>query len=89
MIKNIFETLIEKELENMSENNTNQENQEIDALFNVSDAEIQESMLRGEKAKRKAGRPKKKINIQADALVADFLATKSEKTWTALQEFFW
>ena len=32
---------------------------------------------------------KKKINIQADALVADFLATKSAKTWTALQEFFW
>lgn len=84
MVNNNFEKLIETELSQM-----NEENQEIDALFNVSDAEIQESMRLGEKAERKAGRPKKKINIQADALVADFLATKSAKTWTALQEFFW
>ena len=89
MVNNNFEMLIEHEISQMNEVNVNDENQEIDALFNVSDAEIQESMLLGEKAKRKAGRPKKKINIQADALVADFLATKSEKTWTALQEFFW
>ena len=89
MVNINFEKLIETELSQMNEENMNEENQEIDALFNVSDAEIQESMLLGEKAKRKAGRPKKKINIQADALVADFLATKSAKTWTALQEFFW
>ena len=89
MVNNNFEMLIEHEISQMNEVNVNDENQEIDALFNVSDAEIQESMLLGEKAKRKAGRPKKKINIQADALVADFLATKSAKTWTALQEFFW
>ena len=89
MIKNIFEALIEKELENMPENDINGENQEIDALFNVSDEEIQESMKLAEKAEKKAGRPKKKINIQADALVDNFLATKSEKSWTALQEFFW
>lgn len=89
MANNNFEKLIETELSQMNEENMNEENQEIDALFNVSDAEIQESMRLGEKAERKAGRPKKKINIQADALVADFLATKSEKTWTALQEFFW
>lgn len=89
MVNNNFEKLIETELSQMNEENVNEENQEIDALFNVSDAEIQESMRLGEKAERKAGRPKKKINIQADALVADFLATKSEKTWTALQEFFW
>ena len=89
MVNNNFEMLIEHEISQMNEVNVNDENQEIDALFNVSDAEIQESMLLGEKAKRKAGRPKKKINIQADALVADFLATKSTKTWTALQEFFW
>lgn len=73
----------------MPENDINEENQEIDALFNVSDEEIQESMKLAEKAEKKAGRPKKKINIQADALVDDFLATKSEKSWTALQEFFW
>ena len=89
MVNNNFEKLIETELSQMNDGNMNEENQEIDALFNVSDAEIQESMRLGEKAERKAGRPKKKINIQADALVADFLATKSEKTWTALQEFFW
>ena len=89
MVNNNFEKLIETELSQMNERNMNEENQEIDALFNVSDAEIQESMRLGEKAERKAGRPKKKINIQADSLVADFLATKSEKTWTALQEFFW
>ena len=89
MVNNNFEKLIETEFSQMNEENMNVENQEIDALFNVSDAEIQESMRLGEKAERKAGRPKKKINIQADALVADFLATKSEKTWTALQEFFW
>lgn len=89
MVNNNFEMLIDYEISQMNEVNVNEENQEIDALFNVSDAEIQESMLLGEKAKRKAGRPKKKINIQADALVADFLATKSAKTWTALQEFFW
>lgn len=89
MVNNNFEMLIEHEISQMNEENVNEENQEIDALFNVSDAEIQESMRLGEKAERKAGRPKKKINIQADALVADFLATKSEKTWTALQEFFW
>ena len=89
MVNNNFEKLIETELSQMNEENVNEENQEIDALFNVSDAEIQESMRLGEKAERKAGRPKKKINIQAEALVADFLATKSEKTWTALQEFFW
>lgn len=89
MVNNNFEKLIETKLSQMNEENMNEENQEIDALFNVSDAEIQESMRLGEKAERKAGRPKKKINIQADALVADFLATKSEKTWTALQEFFW
>ena len=89
MVNNNFEMLIEHEISQMNEVNMNEENQEIDALFNVSDAEIQESMRLGEKAERKAGRPKKKINIQADALVADFLATKSEKTWTALQEFFW
>lgn len=89
MANNNFEKLIETELSQMNEENVNEENQEIDALFNVSDAEIQESMRLGEKAERKAGRPKKKINIQADALVADFLATKSAKTWTALQEFFW
>lgn len=89
MVNNNFEKLIETEFSQMNEENMNEENQEIDALFNVSDAEIQESMRLGEKAERKAGRPKKKINIQADALVADFLATKSEKTWTALQEFFW
>ena len=89
MVNNNFEKLIETELSQMNEENMNEENQEIDALFNVSDAEIQESMRLGEKAERKAGRPKKKINIQAEALVADFLATKSEKTWTALQEFFW
>ena len=89
MVNNNFEMLIEHEISQMNEENVNEENQEIDALFNVSDAEIQESMRLGEKAERKAGRPKKKINIQADALIADFLATKSEKTWTALQEFFW
>lgn len=89
MVNNNFEKLIEIELSQMNEENMNEENQEIDALFNVSDAEIQESMRLAEKAERKAGRPKKKINIQADALVADFLATKSAKTWTALQEFFW
>lgn len=89
MVNNNFEKLIETELSQMNEENMNEENQEIDALFNVSDAEIQESMRLAEKAERKAGRPKKKINIQADALVADFLATKSAKTWTALQEFFW
>lgn len=89
MANNNFEKLIETELSQMNEENMNEENQEIDALFNVSDAEIQESMRLAEKAERKAGRPKKKINIQADALVADFLATKSAKTWTALQEFFW
>ena len=89
MVNNNFEKLIETELSQMNEGNMNEENQEIDALFNVSDAEIQESMRLGEKAERKAGRPKKKINIQADALVADFLVTKSAKTWTALQEFFW
>lgn len=89
MVNNNFEMLIEHEISQMNDVNVNDENQEIDALFNVSDAEIQESMRLGEKAERKAGRPKKKINIQADALVADFLATKSEKTWTALQEFFW
>ena len=89
MVNNNFEMLIEPEISQMNDVNMNEENQEIDALFNVSDAEIQESMRLGEKAERKAGRPKKKINIQADALVADFLATKSEKTWTALQEFFW
>lgn len=89
MVNNNFEMLIEHEISQMNEENVNEGNQEIDALFNVSDAEIQESMRLGEKAERKAGRPKKKINIQADALVADFLATKSEKTWTALQEFFW
>lgn len=89
MVNNNFEMLIEHEISQMNEENVNEENQEIDALFNVSDAEIQESMRLGEKAERKAGRPKKKINIQADALVADFLVTKSEKTWTALQEFFW
>ena len=89
MVNNNFEMLIEPEISQMNDVNMNEENQEIDALFNVSDAEIQESMRLGEKAERKAGRPKKKINIQADALVVDFLATKSEKTWTALQEFFW
>ena len=89
MVNNNFEMLIEHEISQMNEVNVNEENQEIDALFNVSDAEIQESMRLAEKAERKAGRPKKKINIQADALVADFLATKSAKTWTALQEFFW
>ena len=89
MVNNNFEMLIEHEISQMNEVNVNDGNQEIDALFNVSDAEIQESMRLGEKAERKAGRPKKKINIQADALVADFLATKSAKTWTALQEFFW
>lgn len=89
MVNNNFEMLIEREISQMNEVNVNEENQEIDALFNVSDAEIQESMRLAEKAERKAGRPKKKINIQADALVADFLATKSAKTWTALQEFFW
>ena len=89
MVNNNFEMLIEREISQMNEVNVNDENQEIDALFNVSDAEIQESMRLAEKAERKAGRPKKKINIQADALVADFLATKSAKTWTALQEFFW
>ena len=89
MVNNNFEMLIEHEISQMNEENVNEGNQEIDALFNVSDAEIQESMRLGEKAERKAGRPKKKINIQANALVADFLATKSEKTWTALQEFFW
>lgn len=89
MANNNFEKLIETELSQMNEENMNEENQEIDALFNVSDAEIQESMRLAEKAERKAGRPKKKINIQADALVADFLSTKSAKTWTALQEFFW
>lgn len=89
MANNNFEKLIETELSQMNDENMNEENQEIDALFNVSDAEIQESMRLAEKAERKAGRPKKKINIQADALVADFLATKSAKSWTALQEFFW
>ena len=89
MVNNNFEMLIEHEISQMNEVNVNEENQEIDALFNVTDAEIQESMRLAEKAERKAGRPKKKINIQADALVADFLATKSEKTWMALQEFFW
>ena len=71
------------------ENVENDQKPEIDELFNVSDEEIQKSMKLAEKAERKAGRPKKKINIQADALVADFLATKSEKSWSALQEFFW
>lgn len=89
MVNNNFEMLIESELLQMNDENMNDENQEIDTLLNVSDEEIQESMKLAEKAERKAGRPKKKINIQADALVDDFLATKSEKSWTALQEFFW
>ncbi len=89
MVNNNFEMLIESELSQMNDVNMNDENQEIDVLLNVTDEEIQESMKLAEKAERKAGRPKKKINIQADALVNDFLATKSEKSWTALQEFFW
>ena len=89
MVNNNFEMLIESELSQMNDVNMNDENQEIDVLLNVTDEEIQESMKLAEKAERKAGRPKKKINIQADALVDDFLATKSEKSWTALQEFFW
>lgn len=91
MGKKVLNQLIENEIllnENFSETDNNEE-QKIDELLNVSDEEIQESMKLAEKAERKSGRPKKKINIQADALVADFLATKSEKSWTALQEFFW
>jgi len=90
MSKSILTQLVNEEsLMTEFENIENDQKQEIDELINVSDEEIQESMKLAEKAERKAGRPKKKINIQADALVADFLGTKSEKSWTALQEFFW
>ena len=42
MVNNNFEMLIEHEISQMNEVNVNDGNQEIDALFNVSDAEIQE-----------------------------------------------
>lgn len=89
MEDNNIEKLIELEFSQMSDVDKNVEVPEIDTLLDVTDEEIQESMKLAEKAEKKAGRPKKKINIQADVLVADFLATKSEEAWTALQEFFW
>lgn len=90
MSKNILTQLTDEEnLMAEFENIENDQKPEIDELFNVSDEEIQKSMKLAEKDEKKAGRPKKKINIQADTLVADFLVTKSEKSWTALQEFFW
>ena len=90
MSKSILTQLVDEEnLMAEFENIENEQKQEIDELLNVSDEEIQESMKLAEKAEKKAGRPKKKINIQADALVADFFFFISEKSWTALQEFFW
>ena len=68
---NNIEKLIELEFSQMNDIDTNVEGQEIDTLLDVTDEEIQESMKLAEKVEKKAGRPKKKINIQADALVAD------------------
>ena len=63
--------------------------EEINALLNVSDEEIQESLNKAEKAEKKAGRKKTATSIQADKIVNDFLMDRSEKSWKALQEFFW
>ena len=63
--------------------------EQISALLNVSDEEIQESLKLAEKEERKAGRKKTATSIKADKIVNDFLADRSDQNWKALQEFFW
>lgn len=62
---------------------------EINALLNVSDEEIQESLKRAEKEQKKVGRKKTQTSIQADKIVSDFLTNRDEQSWKNLQEFFW
>lgn len=76
-------------MNNESSNDNNLQNIEIEELADVTDEEIQESIKLAEKAAKKAGRPKKIINIQADSIVNAFLTNKTSENWTAVQEFFW
>lgn len=62
---------------------------EIDAMLDVSDEEIQESLEDAMKEQKKVGRKKLASTVQADTIVSAFLKDKSDENWKDLQEFFW
>ena len=63
--------------------------EQINALLNVSDEEIQESLELAAKEEKRVGRKKTATSIKADKIVSDFLADRSDQNWKILQEFFW
>ena len=63
--------------------------EQINALLNVSDEEIQESLELAAKEEKRVGRKKTATSIKADKIVSDFLADRSDQNWKVLQEFFW
>ena len=63
--------------------------EQINALLNVSDEEIQESLELAAKEEKRVGRKKTATSIKADKIVSDFLANRSDQNWKVLQEFFW
>ena len=63
--------------------------EQINALLNVSDEEIQESLELAAKEEKRVGRKKTATSIKADKIVSDFLVDRSDKNWKILQEFFW
>ena len=71
-------TLSDKEIE-----------EQINALLNVSDEEIQESLELAAKEEKRVGRKKTATSIKADKIVSDFLVDRSDQHWKVLQEFFW
>jgi len=92
--------LIEKKtLNNVSDNISEEKNEqimsdeeidaEINALLDVPDEEIINSLKLAEKEERRAGRKKLASTVQADNLISNFLQSRSEDDWKALQDFFW
>lgn len=63
--------------------------EQINALLNVSDEEIQESLELAAKEEKRVGRKKTATSTKADKIVSDFLADRSDQNWKVLQEFFW
>lgn len=63
--------------------------EQINALLNVSDEEIQESLELAAKEEKRVGRKKTATSIKADKIVSDFLVDRSDQHWKVLQEFFW
>lgn len=81
----------------MSFDIVDEETDDIENLADVDITEVENSMKDVEtssdedatKVRAVKGRSKKTINQIADDVVNDFLATKSNKSWQQLQEFFW